>query len=72
MNKTLALNVREKAWTEAVKEIASIQDAITKLKYCQFSVPDQEYTNTHLTSILFQLTAMLPAEGTSKGSCHFS
>jgi len=28
-------------------------------------VPDQEYTNTHLASILFQLTATLPAEGAS-------
>ena len=65
MNKTLPPNVREKARIEAVKEIASIQDAITKLESRQFSVPDQEYTNTHLASILFQLTATLPAEGAS-------
>ena len=65
MNKILPPNEREKARTEAVKEIASVQDAITKLESRQFSVPDQEYTNTHLASILFQLTATLPAEGAS-------
>ena len=64
-NKIIPPNEREKARTEAVKEIASVQDAIAKLESRQFSVPDQEYTNTHLASILFQLTATLPAEGAS-------
>ena len=65
MNKILPPNEQEKAQTKAVKEIVPVQDAITQLESRQFSVPDQEYTNTHLASILFQLTAMLPAEGAS-------
>ena len=65
MNKTLPPNMREKARTKAIKVIASVQDAITKLESRQFSVPNQEYTNTHLASILFQLTATFPAEGAS-------
>jgi len=56
---------REKARVDAVKEVSSVEEAVAKLESRQFSVPDQEYTNTHLASILFQLTSTLPAEGAS-------
>ena len=32
---------------------------------CEYSVPNQEYLIIHLATILFQLTATLPAEGAS-------
>jgi hypothetical protein len=56
---------REKARIDAVKEIATVDDAIAKLVSREYSVPDQEYSTTHLATILFQLTATLPAEGAS-------
>jgi hypothetical protein len=64
-NKPLSPSEREKARVDAVKEVSTVAEAVAKLESRQFSVPDQEYTNTHLASILFQLTATLPAEGAS-------
>jgi hypothetical protein len=55
----------KKARVEAVKEITTVEDAITKLVSRKYSVPDQEYTFAHLATILLQLTATLPAEGAS-------
>jgi hypothetical protein len=55
----------EKARVGAVKDIVTVEDAIAKLVSHQFSVPDQEHTSTHLASVLFQLSATLPAEGAS-------
>jgi hypothetical protein len=56
---------REKAQAIAVKEIVTVDDAVDKLISCQYAIPDQEYSNASLASILFQLTAILPAEGAS-------
>ena len=63
--KTLTPIQREKARVEAVKDIVTVEEAIAKLVSRQFSVPDQEHTSTHLASVLFQLSATLPAEGAS-------
>ena len=64
-SKTLTWSQCEKARVDAVKDIVTIDDAVAKLISHQYSIPDQEYTNSHLASILFQLTASLPAEGAS-------
>jgi hypothetical protein len=65
ITKSLNPAAREKARTDAVKEIATVNDAVAKLVSREYSVPDQEYSITHLATILFQLTATLPAEGAS-------
>jgi len=77
ITKSLTPTQREKARVEAVKEIITVDDAIAKLVSRQFSVPDQEYSITHLASVLFQLSATLPAEGASiveavAGGMHWS
>jgi chromosome segregation ATPase len=54
---------QEKARAVAVKEIVTVDDAVDKLISRQYAIPDQEYSNASLASILFQLTAILPAEG---------
>ena len=64
-SKTLTPSQREKARVDVVKDIITVNDAVAKLISHQYSIPDQEYTNLHLASILFQLTASLPAEGAS-------
>ena len=64
-SKTLTPSQREKARVDAVKDVVTVDDAVAKLISRQYSIPDQEYTNSHLASILFQLTASLPAEGAS-------
>src|SRR6202050_4164691 len=63
--KSLNPAAREKAHIDAVKEIATVNDAVAKLVSREYSVPDQEYLITHLATILFQLTATLPAKGAS-------
>ena len=63
--KSLNPAAREEARVDAVKEIATVNDAVAKLVSREYSVPDQEYSITHLATILFQLTATLPAEGAS-------
>jgi hypothetical protein len=65
ITKSLNPAAREKARIDAVKEIATVNDAVAKLVSREYSVPDQEYSITHLATILFQLTATLPAEGAS-------
>jgi hypothetical protein len=63
--KSLNPAAQEKARIDTVKEIATVNDAVAKLVSREYSVPDQEYSITNLATILFQLTATLPAEGAS-------
>jgi len=56
---------RERARLEAVAEVITVQDAMDKLIAREYSIPDQEYSNDFLASILIQITAILPAEAAS-------
>ena len=56
---------KERARLEAVSDIVTVQDAMDRLIAREYSVPDQEYSNDFLASILTQLTHILPAEGAS-------
>ena len=56
---------KERARLEAVSDIVTVQDAMDRLIAREYSVPDQEYSNDFLASILTQLTLILPAEGAS-------
>ncbi|KIM73987.1 hypothetical protein PILCRDRAFT_14801 [Piloderma croceum F 1598] len=56
---------KERARLEAVSDIITVQDAMDKLIAREYSVPNQEYSNDFLASILIQLTLILPAEGAS-------
>jgi hypothetical protein len=60
--KTMTPIEKEKFRLEAVNDVVTVQDAMDRLIARQYSVRDQEYTNSFLAGILTQLTLILPAE----------
>jgi hypothetical protein len=56
---------REKARVDAVKKIATVNDAVAKLVSREYSESVSRILDHNLATILFQLTATLPAEGAS-------
>ena len=64
-SRTMTSIEKEKARLEAVSDIITVQDAMDKLIACEYSIPDQEYSNDFLASILTQITLILPAEAAS-------
>jgi hypothetical protein len=56
---------KEKARLEAVSDIVTVQDAMDKLIARKYAIPDQEYSNDFLATILTQITLILPAEAAS-------